>query len=166
MYFLILKKTYLVWGLHQAILIRHQQPQPSKNENHNSALPREDTLGEAAKTLDETPTPVTSMTKRIKVIGPWHPTRFESEISNIKILPYSQQPAAHLTAMAPDDTPRSYQEAMESTEPKFWLEEIRKEINSMIQLKVWEQAEDNGQQKVGTIWVFKKKRDHTAKVVE
>lgn len=132
------------------------------NENEtNHASDREETMeGLTASNLQ--PLPDTSV-KRIKVIGPRHPTHYDSSISNINILPYKRRPAAHLTVMSPGDTPRSYWEAMESSEWEFWLAAIKKEINSMERLKVWQQVNDEGQQKIGTTWVFRKKRDHTGK---
>ncbi|MBW0461706.1 hypothetical protein O181_001421 [Austropuccinia psidii MF-1] len=77
-----------------------------------------------------------SMRRRIKITGPRHPTLINSEIREENILPYSRRPEALLT----ESTPLTYNQALKSNNHENWTKEINKEIQSMIDLEVWEEV--------------------------
>ncbi|MBW0476657.1 hypothetical protein O181_016372 [Austropuccinia psidii MF-1] len=101
--------------------------------------------------------------KRIKVIGPRHPTLINSDISEANILPYSRRPTTHLTH--PD--PSTFNEALKSEESNTWLSAITKELNNMVELDVWGEVPiKNNYKLIGTTWVFKTKRDEKQQILE
>ncbi|MBW0483911.1 hypothetical protein O181_023626 [Austropuccinia psidii MF-1] len=89
--------------------------------------------------------------RRIKVVGPRHPTLINSDISVPNILPYSRQPVALLT----EKDPLTYNQAISSSSQKQWKEAIEKEIQSMLKLEVWDDP-----------WVFKTKRNDSNQITE
>ncbi|MBW0503154.1 hypothetical protein O181_042869 [Austropuccinia psidii MF-1] len=64
------------------------------------------------------------MRRRIKIIGPRHPTLIKSEIREENILPYSRPPAALLT----ESNPLTYNQALKSNNHENWTKAIKKEI--------------------------------------
>ena len=64
-----------------------------------------------------------------------------------------------------DDTPQTYEEAMNSPEKDQWFESMKAEINSMHSLNVWELTElPSGKRSLGNRWVFRKKRNSAGEV--
>ncbi|MBW0558206.1 hypothetical protein O181_097921 [Austropuccinia psidii MF-1] len=101
--------------------------------------------------------------KRIKVIGPRHPTLINSEIREENILPYPRRPVALNT----QNDPLSYNQAVNSPYSHLWVKAIKKELQSMWDLKVWEEIPIQDTFKlIGTTWVFKTKTDDQHRVVE
>ncbi|MBW0469541.1 hypothetical protein O181_009256 [Austropuccinia psidii MF-1] len=101
--------------------------------------------------------------RRIKVVGPRHPTLINSNISVSNILPYSQRPVALLTKK----DPLTYNQALRSGSQKHWKEAIKKEIQSMLNLEVWEEVQIKDNYKlIGTTWVFKTKRNDSNQITE
>ncbi|MBW0552157.1 hypothetical protein O181_091872 [Austropuccinia psidii MF-1] len=96
--------------------------------------------------------------RRIRVIGPRHPTLVNSNIDNLNILPYSQRANILLTSL--DTTPQTFKAALILDDHDLWKEAIYKELEAMINLKVWEVTglEDN-RKLIGTTWVFKTKQN-------
>ncbi|MBW0490980.1 hypothetical protein O181_030695, partial [Austropuccinia psidii MF-1] len=68
--------------------------------------------------------------KRIKVIGPKHPTLINLDIREANILPYPRRPTTHLTH--PD--PGTFNEALKLEESDTWMSAITKELNNMKEL--------------------------------
>ncbi|MBW0499045.1 hypothetical protein O181_038760 [Austropuccinia psidii MF-1] len=101
--------------------------------------------------------------RQIKVIRPQHPTLINSDITEENILPYSRQPAALLT----ETDPLTYNKAIKSDNCEYWIKVIKKELQTMIDLNVWEEGaiEDN-YKLIGTTWVFKTKRDGLNNIIE
>ncbi|MBW0533567.1 hypothetical protein O181_073282 [Austropuccinia psidii MF-1] len=94
--------------------------------------------------------------RRIKFIGPQHPTLINSDITKENILPYSRRPAALLT----ETDPLTYNKAIKSNNCEYWRKAIKKEPQNMIDLNFWEDiAVENSYKLIGTTWVFKTKRD-------
>ncbi|MBW0529851.1 hypothetical protein O181_069566 [Austropuccinia psidii MF-1] len=60
--------------------------------------------------------------RRIKVIGPRHPTLISSEINNQNILSFLRRPKVLLTTS--DDTPRTFKFALNSSASDEWTEAI------------------------------------------
>ncbi|MBW0474654.1 hypothetical protein O181_014369 [Austropuccinia psidii MF-1] len=61
-----------------------------------------------------------------------------------------------------DSSPRTYKEALNAPDKELWLAAIKKELNSMDKLQVWEIVEQHGNFKlIGTMWVFRLKKDHS-----
>ncbi|KAK9006689.1 hypothetical protein V6N11_019023 [Hibiscus sabdariffa] len=58
------------------------------------------------------------------------------------------------------DEPKTYQEAVSSQDSEKWLEAMRSEIDSMLEIQVWTLVEPpEGIKPIGCKWVFKKKTD-------
>ncbi|MBW0543285.1 hypothetical protein O181_083000 [Austropuccinia psidii MF-1] len=74
--------------------------------------------------------------RRIKVIGPPYPTLISCNLDCSNVLPYSRQPKAFIYSC--NDTPRTYQGAIKSSNSKKWMESISKELGSMNRLDVWD----------------------------
>ncbi|MBW0462602.1 hypothetical protein O181_002317 [Austropuccinia psidii MF-1] len=72
--------------------------------------------------------------KRIKVIGPRHPTLINSDISETNILPYPRRPTTHLT----HSDPSTFKKALKSEESTMWMSAVTKELNNMKERDVWE----------------------------
>ncbi|MBW0585611.1 hypothetical protein O181_125326 [Austropuccinia psidii MF-1] len=70
--------------------------------------------------------------KRIKVIGPRHPTLINPHISEATILPYPRRPTTHLT----HSDPSTFNKAMKSEESITWMSAVTKELNNMKELDV------------------------------
>ncbi|MBW0474906.1 hypothetical protein O181_014621 [Austropuccinia psidii MF-1] len=93
--------------------------------------------------------------KKIKVIGPRHPTLINAYISETIILPYCRRPKTHLTL----SDPCTLNEALKSEELSTWMNAVSKELNNMKKLDVWEKVPSKDHYKlIGTTWVFKTKR--------
>ncbi|MBW0473458.1 hypothetical protein O181_013173 [Austropuccinia psidii MF-1] len=93
--------------------------------------------------------------KKIKIIGPRHPTLINSDIRKTNILPYSRRPSTHLT----HSDPCIYNEALKSDKSATWMEAVTKELDNMKKLDVWEEVPINKVYKlIGMTWVFKTKR--------
>ncbi|MBW0514704.1 hypothetical protein O181_054419 [Austropuccinia psidii MF-1] len=91
--------------------------------------------------------------RRIKVIGPHHPTLISCDLNGSIVLPYSRWPKAFASSC--DYTPRTYQGAIKSSNRKKWMESISKELGSMNRLDVWDVVDLDPKFKlVGTTWGF------------
>ncbi|MBW0495210.1 hypothetical protein O181_034925 [Austropuccinia psidii MF-1] len=104
--------------------------------------------------------------RRIRVIGPRHPTLISSEIRTNNILPFSRR--AHKTDVVRNSTaPASFKNATEGNDKQEWTLAINKELDNMKRLGVWsiedKKANDHP---ITTTWVFKVKRDHNNKIIE
>ncbi|MBW0535083.1 hypothetical protein O181_074798 [Austropuccinia psidii MF-1] len=109
--------------------------------------------------------PASDPPRRLKVIGPRHPTLITSDLDTSNILPYSRRPKALISFS--DNTPRTYKSAINSVDREKWIDSISRELNSMKKLGVWDIVElDPGFKLVGTTWVFKIKKDHLGKITE
>ncbi|MBW0516593.1 hypothetical protein O181_056308 [Austropuccinia psidii MF-1] len=74
--------------------------------------------------------------QRIRVIVPRHPTLISSEINCENILPLSErQPRANITNQT-CSTPKSFNEAMSSSNEEDWNTEIKKELMNMERLNI------------------------------
>ncbi|MBW0579798.1 hypothetical protein O181_119513, partial [Austropuccinia psidii MF-1] len=103
--------------------------------------------------------------QRIRVIGPRHPTLISSNINPENVLPYTRRPLALVTSNT--STPRTFNGALNSPDKDLWLDSIKRELESMNALGVWEVIElDPSLKLVGTTWVFKIKKDHLGQVTE
>ncbi|MBW0480759.1 hypothetical protein O181_020474 [Austropuccinia psidii MF-1] len=60
--------------------------------------------------------------KKIKIIGPRHPTLIHSDISKTNILPYSRRPATHLT----HSDPCTYNKDLKLEKSATWMEAVTK----------------------------------------
>ncbi|MBW0586474.1 hypothetical protein O181_126189, partial [Austropuccinia psidii MF-1] len=101
--------------------------------------------------------------RRIKIIGPRHPTLINSEIQEENILPYSRRPTAFLS----ETDPLTYNQAIKSKDHEHWLKAITKELQNMTDLNVWEEVGVKEDYKlIGTTWVFKTKRNEFNQIVE
>ncbi|MBW0515855.1 hypothetical protein O181_055570 [Austropuccinia psidii MF-1] len=97
--------------------------------------------------------------KRIRVIGPRHPTLISSRIDEGNILPYSRRPKALMTLSGSKD-PSLYKQALQSANAEQWLQAVDKELQTMKDLKFWEVVPITEEIKlIGTTWVFKTKRN-------
>ncbi|MBW0580754.1 hypothetical protein O181_120469 [Austropuccinia psidii MF-1] len=125
-------------------------------------MPQEEvasTPAEAQTSLPSSPRP------RIKVIGPWHPSLITSDTLEKNILPYSRRANALVTMTS--DGPRTFRQALQSTNKDAWVKAIDKELGSIANLGVWEVVDlDPCYKLIGTTWVFKTKRNHFGEVVE
>ncbi|MBW0523617.1 hypothetical protein O181_063332 [Austropuccinia psidii MF-1] len=70
--------------------------------------------------------------RRIRVIGPRHPTLITGDISEENILPYQRR--AHQTVES-NTIPNNYQQAIKSKDSDKWEEEILKELDNRKKLK-------------------------------
>ncbi|MBW0488376.1 hypothetical protein O181_028091 [Austropuccinia psidii MF-1] len=104
-------------------------------------------------------------TRRVKVVGPRHPTLITSNVDSIHILPYSQRAKALLTTT--DNAPKTYHKAIQGENKVEWESAIQKELLTMKKLEVWDVIELRSDYKlVGTTWVFKIKKDHLNHALE
>ncbi|MBW0465873.1 hypothetical protein O181_005588 [Austropuccinia psidii MF-1] len=98
-----------------------------------NSTPEEDVFHDA---LEELPV------RRIKVIGLRHPTLITSDISTENILPFSRQ--AHTTMKNElNKVPRNFKNSMQGKDAEKWQAAIKKEIDNMNRLKVWEIVDRN-----------------------
>ncbi|MBW0579665.1 hypothetical protein O181_119380, partial [Austropuccinia psidii MF-1] len=103
--------------------------------------------------------------RRIRVIGPWHPTLISCDLDSTNVLPYPRRPNALISSCC--DTPRTYQGAIKSSKSEKWIESISKELDSMNELEVWDVVDlDPNFRLVGTTGVFKVKKDHLGNITE
>ncbi|MBW0560427.1 hypothetical protein O181_100142, partial [Austropuccinia psidii MF-1] len=88
-----------------------------------------------------------------------------SNINPENVLPYTRRPLALITSDT--STPRTFNGALSSPDKDLWLASIKRELESMNALGVWEVIElDPLLKLVGTTWVFKIKKDHLGQVTE
>ncbi|MBW0509460.1 hypothetical protein O181_049175, partial [Austropuccinia psidii MF-1] len=103
--------------------------------------------------------------RKIKVIGPRHPTLISCDLDCSNVLPYSRRPKVLISSC--DDAPRTYQGAIKSSNSVKWMESISKELGSMNRLDVWDVVDLDPKFKlIGTTWVFKVKKDHLGGITE
>ncbi|MBW0523127.1 hypothetical protein O181_062842 [Austropuccinia psidii MF-1] len=103
--------------------------------------------------------------RRIRVIGPRHPTLISCDLDSTNVLPYPRRPNALISSCS--DTPRTYQGAIKSSKSEKWIKSISKELDSMNRLEVWDVVDlDPKFRLVGTTWVFKVKKDHLGNIIE
>ncbi|MBW0529576.1 hypothetical protein O181_069291 [Austropuccinia psidii MF-1] len=96
--------------------------------------------------------------RRIRVIGPSHPTLITGDISEENILPYQRR--AHQTVES-KTIPNHYQQAIKSKDSKKWEEAILKELDNMKNLKVWTMRDRMPEEHpITCTWVFKIKEDN------
>ncbi|MBW0535465.1 hypothetical protein O181_075180 [Austropuccinia psidii MF-1] len=124
-----------------------------------------DTVNETSLPVEQCQTPENSASRRIKVIGPRHPTLIQGDVDAQNILPYSRRPKTFIASST--DVPTSYSKAISGSESSLWIEAIRKELDSMKRLEVWDVIplkEDF--RLVGTTWVFKRKHNSMNEITE
>ncbi|MBW0537724.1 hypothetical protein O181_077439 [Austropuccinia psidii MF-1] len=103
--------------------------------------------------------PANVQPRRLRVIGPRHPTLISSNLDTSNILPYSRRPKALISSS--DNTPCTYKGTINSINKEKWINSISKELNSMNKLGVWDIVDlDPSFKLVGRTWFFKIKRDH------
>ncbi|MBW0546058.1 hypothetical protein O181_085773 [Austropuccinia psidii MF-1] len=76
-----------------------------------------------------------SMTLKIKVAGPRHPTIINSKIDKPIILPYQQIIKAYITQQ--ERTPKTYRKALSSIRKEEWTTAINNEMSNINKIKVW-----------------------------
>ncbi|MBW0500646.1 hypothetical protein O181_040361 [Austropuccinia psidii MF-1] len=124
------------------------------NKDH---LEVESVLSDQSNTEQEPPS-----RKKIKIIGPRHPTLINSDISEKNILPYSRCPATHLT----NCKPCMYNKELKSDKSATWMNAVTTELENMKKLDVWEEVTINKEYKlIGTTWVVKTKQNKNYKIV-
>ncbi|MBW0574500.1 hypothetical protein O181_114215 [Austropuccinia psidii MF-1] len=102
--------------------------------------------------------------RRIRVIGPRHPTLITGDVSEENILPYQRR--AHQTVEA-SVIPNNYQQAINSKDCDKWEEEISKELENMKKLKVMKIRDRMPKDHPITFTcVFKVKEDIKKQVIE
>lgn len=70
-------------------------------------------------------------------------------------------------ALHTSDVPKTYREAMVSSESSCWSQAIDKELDAMKDLRVWEiQVNPEDEALLGTVWVFRKKKDSEGVVIK
>ncbi|MBW0495008.1 hypothetical protein O181_034723 [Austropuccinia psidii MF-1] len=149
-----------IWNNHEEEFFDCQEG-PEDLSCGSSSINEEGESGEEDQSslLNDAP----STNRRIKVIGPRHPTLINSEIRGENILPYSRRPAALLT----ESDPLTYNQALNSDNRENWTKAINREIQSMIDLDVWEEVPIKKDFKlVGTTWVFKTKKDKNNQIIQ
>ncbi|MBW0557821.1 hypothetical protein O181_097536 [Austropuccinia psidii MF-1] len=115
--------------------------------------------------IDEQQTNRDNRTPRLKVIGPRHPTIITGEVDPLHILPYLRRPTAYL--MKSEETASTYHGALRSENKSEWIKAIGKELLAMEKLDVWDIIDLKKEYKlVGTMWVFKLKRNHLNPIIE
>ncbi|MBW0510313.1 hypothetical protein O181_050028 [Austropuccinia psidii MF-1] len=104
--------------------------------------------------------------KRIRVIGPRHPTLISSEIDSNNILPFSRRHTrANLTKI--NQTPKTFDEAMTSPNKEKWDLAIKKELQNMENLNIWTlRNKKDSDHPITSTWVFKEKEDDSGKIIE
>ncbi|MBW0483969.1 hypothetical protein O181_023684 [Austropuccinia psidii MF-1] len=104
--------------------------------------------------------------KRIRVIGPRHPTLILSKIDSNNILPFPRRQAReNLTSLNPN--PKTFSEAMISPNREDWDLAIKRELQNMKKLDVWTlRNKKDYDHPITSTWVFKRKIDNTGKTIE
>jgi hypothetical protein len=94
------------------------------------------------------------------------PKNISSEITKSNIL-HTKRCANLARALATTEIPRTYCEAMLSANASCWLEAVDEELSAMEKLHVWEVELIPGNESLlGTVWVFRKKKDSEGVVVK
>ncbi|MBW0473124.1 hypothetical protein O181_012839 [Austropuccinia psidii MF-1] len=102
--------------------------------------------------------------RRIRSIGPRHPTLITGDVSEANILPYQRR--AHQTVET-SKVPNNYQKAINSRDGNRWKEAISKELNNMEKLEVWTIRDKTPKDHpIPCTWVFKVKEDDQKRVIE
>ncbi|MBW0465784.1 hypothetical protein O181_005499 [Austropuccinia psidii MF-1] len=103
--------------------------------------------------------------QQIRVIRPRHPTLVLCDLNPENILPYTRRPLALLTSNSM--VPKTFKRVLSSPDKDLWLLAIKKELESMNALNVWDVIElDPSFKLLGTTWVFKIKKDHLGRITE
>ncbi|MBW0493864.1 hypothetical protein O181_033579 [Austropuccinia psidii MF-1] len=103
--------------------------------------------------------------QRIRVIGPQHPTLVSCDINPKNILPFTRKPLTLVTSNSV--APRTFKSAFSSLEKDLLLDAIKKELESMNLLGIWDVVKINPSFRlVGTTWVFKVKKDHLGHITK
>ncbi|MBW0541029.1 hypothetical protein O181_080744 [Austropuccinia psidii MF-1] len=103
--------------------------------------------------------------RKIKVIGPQHPTLIQGDVDTQNILPYSRRPKTFIASST--SAPASYSRAISGNESSLWVDAIRKELDAMKRLEVWSVIPLKEDIKlVGTTWVFKRKYNAMNEITE
>ncbi|MBW0583668.1 hypothetical protein O181_123383 [Austropuccinia psidii MF-1] len=136
------------------------QTDESPNESSsNSPIEHGDLLNNERNRCSSEKVTNNHKSRRVKVIGPHHPTLITSNVDSIHILPYSRRAKALLTTT--DDAPKTYHKAIQGKNKVEWESAIQKELLTMKNLEVWDVIKLRSDYKlVGTTWVFKIKKDH------
>ncbi|MBW0483726.1 hypothetical protein O181_023441 [Austropuccinia psidii MF-1] len=143
-------------------IVSNQLLEALHSPDHSSAVKNNAQPEDKESLADEPPIPPP---RRIKVIGPQHPTLISCDLDCSNVLPYSRQPNIFVSSC--DNTPRMYQGAIKSSNNEKWMESISKELGSVNQLDVWDVVDLDPKFKlVGTRWVFKVKKDHLGNITE
>ncbi|KAJ0412135.1 hypothetical protein ATCC90586_004055 [Pythium insidiosum] len=108
---------------------------------------------------DDHPVPLNSILALPRVRNPAPFDRDEPESKRPRLDEYE-------IALAADEVPTSYSEAMASPDAKQWKEAIRSEIRSHVQNHTWDMVRrPHGVKVIGSKWVFARKYDEHGNVV-
>ncbi|MBW0561569.1 hypothetical protein O181_101284 [Austropuccinia psidii MF-1] len=141
----LVPKNLMDWKLNE-VQSPSLEPQAEVDESRVSDAPIEDRSNEGA--VDE-------------ALSDWSQA---PDIDRSNISPFSRQPEALLSTVC--NTPRTFKKATSSPNHEVWLGVISRELKSMDNLKVWDVVDfDPSYKLVGTMWVFKIKKNHLNKVV-
>ncbi|MBW0504837.1 hypothetical protein O181_044552 [Austropuccinia psidii MF-1] len=100
--------------------------------------------------------------KRIRVIGPQHPTLINSNIDENNIFPQCHRPRAYLT----ESNSLTYTQAIKSSTCDFCKIEIEKELQTMKNLNVWSKISIKREYKlIGTSWFTRSKETKMDKLL-
>ncbi|MBW0519950.1 hypothetical protein O181_059665 [Austropuccinia psidii MF-1] len=101
--------------------------------------------------------------RKSKIIGPRHPISIDSAIREENILTYPRKPAALLVG----NNPLTYNQPLKSNNHENWKKAIKREIQSMIDLDLWEVVPIKNEYKlVGMTQVLKSKRDEKEQIIQ
>ncbi|MBW0479823.1 hypothetical protein O181_019538 [Austropuccinia psidii MF-1] len=103
--------------------------------------------------------------QKIKVIGSWNPVLVSCDVVLKNILPYTRRPLALFTFNS--TTLWTLKSVLNSPGKDLWLISIRKELESMISLGLWDGIElDPSFKLVGTMLVLEPKKNHLGNITE
>ncbi|MBW0504307.1 hypothetical protein O181_044022 [Austropuccinia psidii MF-1] len=160
-------RTEMVDSVHPVRTELVDKPQPEEP----SVIPEEaqemldEPLSSSDESLEDFSQDPPVINSCLRVIGPRHPTIYLADISKSNILPFGQRLRVLVTSV--DDCPRTYKKELVSANRALWASAIRKELQSMNDLKVWDIFYLNPDYKlVRTTWVFRIKCNHLNKIVK
>jgi histone deacetylase 1/2 len=94
------------------------------------------------------------------------PKDISSSIDESHIL-HTKRRAHFACALVASEVPRTYREAMLSSEAGCWTKAVEAELKAMEDLKVWDvTVTPEDESLLGTVWVFRKKKDSEGVVVK
>ncbi|MBW0510892.1 hypothetical protein O181_050607 [Austropuccinia psidii MF-1] len=90
---------------------------------------------------------------------------YSSNIDRSNILPFGRRPKVLITSVS--DCPKTYKKALVSADKDLWEMAIKKELQAMNDLSVWDVVNLKSEYKlVGTTCVFRIKRNHLNEITE